>query len=289
MANVLLGKTVSDKATELLIERVAQLKAKGIEPTLAIVRVGASEDDLSYERGALNRAERVGVKVDVRALPIDISQAAIEKELEMINHDTSIHGCLLFRPLPKHLDEKKVCDTLRPEKDIDGITSASMAGIFMGVDTGFAPCTAEAAMEMLKHNDIPIKGARAIVIGRSLVIGKPVAMMLLKENATVTICHTRTVDLPGVTREGDIIIACAGAAEMVKADFVKPGQTIIDVGINFTEDGRLVGDVAFDKVEPVVANITPVPRGVGSVTTTILMQHVVEAASRVCHPSCGCS
>ncbi|MGB4139351.1 MAG: tetrahydrofolate dehydrogenase/cyclohydrolase catalytic domain-containing protein [Saccharofermentanales bacterium] len=280
MANILLGKDVADKATELLIERVEKLKAKGIEPTLAIVRVGENEDDLSYERGALKRAERVGVKVDVRVLPIDISQAAIEKELEMINYDASIHGCLLFRPLPKHLNEKKVCDTLRPEKDIDGITSASMAGIFMGVDTGFAPCTAEAAMAVLKHNDIPIKGARAIVIGRSLVIGKPVAMMLLKENATVTTCHTRTVDLPGVTREGDIIIACAGVAEMVTAEHVKPGQTIIDVGINFTDDGRLVGDVAFDEVEPIVENITPVPRGVGSVTTTILMQHVVEAAER---------
>jgi methylenetetrahydrofolate dehydrogenase (NADP+)/methenyltetrahydrofolate cyclohydrolase len=280
MANVLLGKDVADKATELLIERVEKLKAKGIEPTLAIVRVGENEDDLSYERGALKRAERVGVKVDVRVLPIDISQSAIEKELEMINYDASIHGCLLFRPLPKHLNEKKVCDTLRPEKDVDGITSASMAGIFMGVDTGFAPCTAEAAMAVLKHNDIPIKGARAIVIGRSLVIGKPVAMMLLKENATVTTCHTRTVDLPGVTRDGDIIIACAGAAEMVTAEHVKPGQTIIDVGINFTDDGRLVGDVAFEEVEPIVENITPVPRGVGSVTTTILMQHVVEAAER---------
>ncbi|MBP6161872.1 MAG: bifunctional 5,10-methylene-tetrahydrofolate dehydrogenase/5,10-methylene-tetrahydrofolate cyclohydrolase [Clostridia bacterium] len=280
MANVLLGKDVADKATELLIERVEKLKAKGIEPTLAIVRVGENEDDLSYERGALKRAERVGVKVDVRVLPIDISQSAIEKELEMINYDASIHGCLLFRPLPKHLNEKKVCDTLRPEKDVDGITSASMAGIFMGVDTGFAPCTAEAAMAVLKHNDIPIKGARAIVIGRSLVIGKPVAMMLLKENATVTTCHTRTVDLPGVTRDGDIIIACAGAAEMVTAEHVKSGQTIIDVGINFTDDGRLVGDVAFEEVEPIVENITPVPRGVGSVTTTILMQHVVEAAER---------
>lgn len=280
MANILLGKDVADKATELLIERVEKLRAKGIEPTLAIVRVGENEDDLSYERGALKRAERVGVKVDVRVLPIDISQAAIEKELEMINYDASIHGCLLFRPLPKHLNEKKVCDTLRPEKDVDGITSASMAGIFMGVDTGFAPCTAEAAMAVLKHNDITIKGARAIVIGRSLVIGKPVAMMLLKENATVTTCHTRTVDLPGVTREGDIIIACAGVAEMVTAEHVKPGQTIIDVGINFTDDGRLVGDVAFDEVEPIVENITPVPRGVGSVTTTILMQHVVEAAER---------
>lgn len=279
MANILLGKDVADRATGLLIERVEKLKAKGIEPTLAIVRVGESEDDLSYERGALKRAEKVGVKVDIRVLPVDISQETIEKEIEMINHDTAVHGCLIFRPLPKHLDEKKVCDTLCPGKDVDGITSASMAGIFMGVDTGFAPCTAEAAIAVLKLNDIPVKGARAVVIGRSLVIGKPVALMLLKENATVTICHTRTVDLPGVVREGDIIIACAGVAEMVTAEHVRQGQTIIDVGINF-KDGRLVGDVAFDEVEPIVENITPVPRGVGSVTTTILMQHVVEAAER---------
>lgn len=280
MATILLGKDVADKMTGDLIERVDRLREKGVEPTLAIVRVGEQGDDIAYERGALKRADKIGVRTVVRALPADVSQEALKLEIERINADDSVHGCLLFRPLPSHLDEKEICDTLSADKDVDGISSASMAGLFSGSDTGFAPCTAEATMAMLKHNGIPIKGARATVIGRSLVIGKPVAMMLLAEHATVTICHTRTVDLPAVTRESDLLIACAGKAEMVSADMVSPGQTVIDVGINVTEDGRLTGDVAFDEVEPIVANLTPVPRGVGSVTTTVLMQHVVEAAER---------
>lgn len=281
MANILLGKDVADQMSEALIRRSERLRDEGVEPTLVIVRVGEQGDDLAYERGALKRAEKVGVKVSVRALPSDVSQETIEQEIERINADPTIHGCLMFRPLPSHLDEQKVCDLLSPEKDIDGISSASMAGIFMGSGKGYAPCTAEATMAVLKHNDIPIKGARATVIGRSLVIGRPVAMMLLQEHATVTICHTRTVDLPSITRESDIIIACAGKAEMVTADMVAEGQTVIDVGINVTEDGRLAGDVAFDAVEPIVAHITPVPRGVGSVTTTVLMQHVIEAAEKI--------
>lgn len=281
MANILLGKDVADQMTLDLVDRVEKLRDRGILPTLAIVRVGEEGDDLAYERGALKRAEKVGVRVLVRALPLDISQEAIEGELEKINADPAIHGCLLFRPLPAHLDERRICDTLLPQKDVDGISSASMASIFMGSGKGFAPCTAEASMAVLKYNQIPVKGARATVIGRSLVIGKPVAMMLLGEHATVTVCHTRTQDLPAITRQSDIIIACAGKAEMVTADMVAPGQTVIDVGINVTEDGRLTGDVAFDQVEPVVANITPVPRGVGSVTTTVLMKHVIEAAEAV--------
>ena len=280
MANVLLGKDVADQMSEELIERAARLRENGVEPTLAIVRVGEEGDDLAYERGALKRAEKVGVKVCVRTLPLDVSQEAILQEIEGINADPAIHGCLMFRPLPSHLDEQTICDTLVPEKDIDGISSASMAGVFMGSGKGFAPCTAKASMAVLKHYGIPVKGARATVIGRSLVIGRPVAMMLLQEHATVTICHTRTVDLESITRASDIIIACAGKAEMVTAPMVAEGQTIIDVGINVTEDGRLSGDVAFDEVEPIVANITPVPRGVGSVTTTVLMQHVIEAAEK---------
>ena len=280
MANILYGKVVADQATEQLIGRARMLSEKDIEPMLAIVRVGEKGDDLSYERGALKRAEKIGVRVVVHVLPDDVSQEAVEKEIQMINQDDAIHGCLLFRPLPRHLDEKKICDMLDPDKDVDGISSASMASVFMGTGDGFAPCTAEASLAMLNHYNIPIKGARAVVIGRSLVIGKPVAMMLLKEHATVTICHTRTLDLPAVTRDGDIIIACAGKAEKVTADMVVLGQTVIDVGINVTEDGRLTGDVAFDEVEPIVANISPVPRGVGSVTTTILMQHVIEAAEQ---------
>jgi methylenetetrahydrofolate dehydrogenase (NADP+)/methenyltetrahydrofolate cyclohydrolase len=280
MANILLGKDVADQMTAELIERVATLRDKGIEPTLAIVRVGEQGDDIAYERGALKRAERVGVRVLVRAFPGNVDQDLLKNEIQQINQDDGLHGCLLFRPLPSHLDEKEICDTLLAEKDVDGISSASMAGLFAGSGEVFAPCTAEATLAMLKHNRIPIKGAKATVIGRSLVIGKPVAMMLLAEHATVTICHTRTLDLGEVTRQSDLIIACAGKAEMVTADMVAPGQTVIDVGINVTEDGRLAGDVAFDQVEPIVANISPVPRGVGSVTTTILMQHVVEAAER---------
>lgn len=278
MTKTLLGKPVADRETEALRERAEALRAKGIEPTLAIVRVGEKGDDLAYERGALKRAEKVGAKVDVRVLPEDVCQADLEAVIDDINRDDAVHGCLLFRPLPKHLDEQAICDRLHPSKDVDGIGALSMASVFMGRGEGFAPCTAEATIAMLKHYDIPLKGARAVVIGRSLVIGKPVAMMLLKENATVTTCHTRTKDVPSITREADIIIACAGAPEMVTREFVREGQTVIDVGINVTDEGKLVGDVAFDEVEPVVAHVTPVPRGVGSVTTTILMRHVIEAA-----------
>ena len=280
MANILLGKDVADQMTAQLIERLVHLREKGVEPTLAIVRVGEKGDDIYYERGALKRAEKIGVRTMVHALSHDVGQDQLKALIEKINEDDSVHGCLLFRPLPAHLDETEICDTLCAKKDVDGISSASMAGVFTGSGTGFAPCTAEATLAMLKHNKIPIKGARATVIGRSLVIGKPVAMMLLAEHATVTICHTRTLDLPAVTRESDLIIACAGKAEMVRGDMVAPGQTVIDVGINETEDGKFVGDVAFDEVEPLVANISPVPRGVGSVTTTVLMQHVIEAAER---------
>ena len=280
MANILLGKDVADQMTAQLIERLVHLREKGVEPTLAIVRVGEESDAVYYERGALKRAEKIGVRTVVHALPHDVDQDQLKAVIEKVNEDDSVHGCLLFRPLPAHLDEAEICNTLCAKKDVDGISPASMAGVFTGTGRGFAPCTAEATLAMLKHNQIPIKGARATVIGRSLVIGKPVAMMLLAEHATVTICHTRTVDLPAVTRESDLIIACAGKAEMVRGDMVAPGQTIIDVGVNETEDGKFVGDVAFDEVEPLVANISPVPRGVGSVTTTVLMKHVIEAAER---------
>lgn len=280
MAKILLGKDVADQMTAQLIERLVHLREKGVEPTLAIVRVGEESDAVYYERGALKRAEKIGVRTVVHALPHDVDQDQLKAVIEKVNEDDSVHGCLLFRPLPAHLDEAEICNTLCAKKDIDGISPASMAGVFTGTGRGFAPCTAEATLAMLKHNQIPIKGARATVIGRSLVIGKPVAMMLLAEHATVTICHTRTADLPAVTRESDLIIACAGKAEMVRGDMVAPGQTIIDVGVNETEDGKFVGDVAFDEVEPLVANISPVPRGVGSVTTTVLMKHVIEAAER---------
>lgn len=281
MAQILLGKTVADACSEDLIRRVKALKEKGIQPKLMIVRVGEKPEDLSYERGALNRAQRIGVETEVQVFPDTASTDEVLDAITIINEDPTIHGCLIFRPLPKSIDERIICEALLPEKDVDGIGSSSMARVFMNQGSGFAPCTAEAVLAMLKHYKIPISGSRVTVIGRSLVIGKPVSMMLLNENATVTVCHTRTRDLASVAREADIIVACAGKAGMINMDFVCEGQTVIDVGINVNEEGKLVGDVDFDSVEPIVANITPTPRGVGSVTTTMLMQHVVEAAEKI--------
>ena len=280
MAQVLLGKEVADVLTEELAERVAVLKTKGVEPSLAIVRLGDEPDDLSYERGALNRAEKAGVKVKVYELPRDLSQEGLEQVIREINQDDSLHGCLIFRPLPQQINEGKIAELLAPGKDIDGFTDGSLLGVFKGEPSGFAPCTAEAAIAILKHYQVKLSGARAVVLGRSLVIGKPVAMMLLQENSTVTICHSRTKDIAKAAREADVLIAAVGQAKMVTPEFCNPGQVIIDVGINVDEEGKLTGDVDYDNVEPLVKAITPVPRGVGSVTTSILMKHVVEAAER---------
>ena len=280
MAQVLLGKEVADVLTEELVERVAKLKAGGVEPSLAIVRLGDEADDLSYERGALNRAEKAGVKVKVFDLPRDLPQEDLEQVILEINQDDSLHGCLIFRPLPGQIDEEKIAALLAPAKDIDGFTDGSLVGVFKGEQTGFAPCTAEAAIAILKHYNVNLNGARAVVLGRSLVIGKPVAMMLLQENSTVTICHSRTKEIAKAAKDADVLIAAVGQAKMVTLEFCNPGQVIIDVGINVDEEGKLLGDVDYDAVEPLVKAITPVPRGVGSVTTSILMKHVVEAAER---------
>ncbi|MDD4324105.1 MAG: tetrahydrofolate dehydrogenase/cyclohydrolase catalytic domain-containing protein [Eubacteriales bacterium] len=280
MAQVLLGKEVADVLTEELVDRVAKLKDKGIVPSLAIVRLGEEPDDLSYERGALNRAEKAGVKVIVHELARDLSQEELEQVILDINEDNSVHGCLIFRPLPRQINEKRIAALLAPEKDIDGFTDGSLVGVFKGEPSGFAPCTAEAAIAILKHYNVELSGVRAVVLGRSLVIGKPVAMMLLQENSTVTICHSRTKDIARVAKEADVLIAAVGQAKMVNPDFCNPEQVIIDVGINVDEEGKLTGDVDFDAVEPLVKALTPVPRGVGSVTTSILMKHVVEAAER---------
>lgn len=281
MATLLRGAEVNTGLNARIMKDVESLKTRGITPTLAIVRVGERPDDLSYERGAVKRAEALGVAVEKRLLPLDVTQEALLQTIQDINADPGIHGVLLFRPLPKHLDETLICNTLAPEKDIDGITDLSNAGVFAGKDLGFAPCTPSACMEILDHFGIDCTGKRTVVIGRSLVVGKPAAMMLIKKNATVTVCHTKTADLPAVCREADILIAAAGKAGMVGDDFVRPGQIVIDVGINWNEkEQKLCGDVDFGAVEPIVDAITPVPGGVGTVTTSVLIGHVVEAAKR---------
>ncbi len=281
MARILKGKEVADALTEKMQQDVEQLKASGITPTLCIFRVGERPDDLSYERGAAKRAEKAGVEVKKVILPADISQEEFDRELAKVNEDDSIHGILLFRPLPKHLDEEKALRMLNPEKDVDGGTPLSLAGVFTNTKMGFPPCTAQAAMEILHHFGIPVRGRKAAVIGRSLVIGRPVAMMLMHENATVVNCHTKTPDVPSITRQADILIAASGQLHSVTKEYTNPDQVVIDVGINWDEEkGGISGDVDFEDVEPSVSAITPVPGGVGSVTTCVLIGHVIEAAGR---------
>ena len=281
MAKILKGKEVADALTARMQQDVEELKAQGVTPTLCIFRVGERPDDLAYERGATKRAQAAGVKVKNLILPADVPQDVFDRELNRVNKDDTIHGILLFMPLPKHLDTERARQMLNPAKDVDGCTDLSLAGVFTNTKTGFPPCTAQAAMEILHHFDIPVSGKKAAVIGRSLVIGRPVGMMLMHENVTVVNCHTRTVDVPSITREADILIAAAGRLHSVTRDFTNPDQVVIDVGIGWNEEKqKLCGDVKFDEAETVVDSITPVPGGVGSVTTAVLCSHVIEAAKR---------
>ena len=280
MAKLLSGKEVVLTLNESLIQRAATLKGKGVVPCLAIVRVGERGDDIAYENGATKRCEKIGVAVKKFVLSENARQDELLNVIEEINHDDSIHGCLLFRPLPTRFDDEPVRNALLPEKDVDGITDGSLAGVFAGTKNGFPPCTPAACMEILDYFGIETKGKRATIIGRSLVVGKPAAMMLTKKNATVTICHTKTVDMPSVCRQAEILIVAAGRAGIVDKEYFAPGQVVIDVGINVDENGKLCGDANFDEAEPIVDAITPVPGGVGTVTTSVLVKHVIEAAER---------
>lgn len=280
MAKQLLGKEVNASLNERIKEEVAKLQQAGISPKLAILRVGENESDISYERGATKRCETLGVECEKYLLPSDVTEEALLDVIAKVNEDASIHGVLLFRPLPKHLNEEKIINHLNPEKDVDGITDGSLAGVFAGKDLGFAPCTAQACIEILDHYEIDCTGKRIAVIGRSLVVGRPVAMMLMQKNGTVTICHTRTKNMESIVREAEIVVVAAGKPGVVDAGFVRPGQVVIDVGIHVNAEGKLCGDVKYDEVESLVEAITPVPGGVGAVTTSVLVSHVVEAAKR---------
>lgn len=281
MAEILKGSAVAAALNEKTIARVNELKEKGVVPTLCIVRVGERPDDLSYENGAVKRALAVGVNVVKRTFTTDVSEDELIAAINEINCKSSIHGVLMFRPLPRSVNETRVCNALKPEKDMDGITDLAMAGVYAQKPLGYPPCTAQAVIELLDHYGVDLTGKNVTVIGRSLVIGKPVTMMLIKKNATVTVCHTRTKNVPEIAKNADILVAAAGSAGMVTKDFVREGQTVIDVGINWSEEkGKIVGDVDFDEVEGIVEKLTPVPGGVGGVTTSVLMSHVVEAAMR---------
>ena len=290
MAKRLLGKEVNEALVAALQTRTAALKEKGVQPTLGIIRLGENPSDLSYEKGATKRAEEVGVAVKNYILPEDASKEDVLKVIDEVNADASVHGVLMFRPLPKHLkaDQDEICNRLAPSKDVDSMTHMSNAGVFEGQDLGYAPCTPAACMEILDHYGIDCKGKNAVVIGRSLVVGKPAAMMLMAKNATVTICHTRTVNTAEICKNADIIVTAAGVLNSLTKDFVREGQIVIDVSMNWNPEkittkgkGGMSGDCVFEEVEPIVEAITPVPGGVGAVTTTVLMKHVVEAAEKI--------
>ena len=290
MAKRLLGKEVNEALVAALQTRTAALKEKGVQPTLGIIRLGENPSDLSYEKGATKRAEEVGVAVKNYILPETATKEEVLKVIDEVNADDSVHGVLMFRPLPKHLkaDQDEICNRLAPCKDVDSMTHMSNAGVFEGQDLGYAPCTPAACMEILDHYGIDCKGKNAVVIGRSLVVGKPAAMMLMAKNATVTICHTRTVNTAEICRNADIIVTAAGVLNSLTKDFVREGQIVIDVSMNWNPEkittkgkGGMSGDCVFEEVEPIVEAITPVPGGVGAVTTTVLMKHVVEAAEKI--------
>ena len=274
------GKEVADKIVEDLKVKVEDLKGKGVSPKLAILRVGARDDDLAYERGVLKRFESAGVEVEVTAVDAGISQEELDKTFDGINNDPKVHGILVFRPLPKGLSDEHMRRTIDPGKDSDFMDIRNMENVLAGVPDAAAPCTAEAVMALIRHYQIETKGKKVTVVGRSLVIGKPAALLLTTANATVTVCHTKTVNIEEECRNADIIVACCGVAKMITEKFVKPGQIVIDVGMNVDEEGKLCGDVDYEKVSEIADAVTPVPGGVGSITTAILLKHVVDNAGR---------
>lgn len=274
---IIKGKPVADKISEGLIKEVNNLVTEGINPKLAIVRVGARADDLAYERGALKRCKTIGIETEVVELDENINQEEYIKVLHKLNEDKKINGILTFRPLPKHLNEDEIKYHIDPKKDVDCFNPINTAKLVENDESGYPPCTPTAVVEILKHYDIELSGANITVIGRSMVVGKPVSMLLLNENATVTICHSKSKNLPEISSKSDVVVAAVGKAKMINHDYIKDGAVVIDVGINVDDEGNLCGDVDTDDIMDKARMLTPVPGGVGSVTTSILASHVVKA------------
>ena len=281
MAELLKGAPVAEAILKQVREDTGALKQNNVVPTLAVFRVGERAEDISYEKSAMKRCEQAGIAVKQTILPADTDSETFFRTLQALNEDKSVHGILLFRPLPAHLDGEQARQMLRPEKDVDGCTDGSLAGVFTNQAQGFPPCTAQAVMEILHHYGVNPAGMKTAVIGRSLVIGRPVAMMLMHEQATVCICHTRTQDVSSITRSADLVIAASGQMESIGAAYLSEGQIVIDVGINWNEEKqKMCGDVRFEEAEALVKAITPVPGGVGGVTSAVLCKHVAKAAKR---------
>ena len=277
---LLSGKEAALSLNEKNKELVTGLKVKGITPCLGIIRIGERGDDIAYERGLIKRFETLGLEVKRFLLPENTDDDAVLSVISDLNNDSSIHGVLLFRPLPKHLDKARIENALLPEKDVDGMTRTSLAGVFGGEPVGYAPCTPAGCMKLLDHYGIDLAGKNVCLIGRSLVVGRPLAMLLMARNATVTICHTKTKDLPSIAKKADILVATAGKARMITQEYLSKDQIVIDVGINVDEDGNLCGDVDREAAEQAGCRYTPVPGGVGAMTTAVLAEHVIAAAGK---------
>lgn len=276
---LLLGTTVAKDKTEQLREKVEELHKQGIKPKLVMMRVGDKADDLAYQRSALSRMEKVNILSEVQEFPNDVTEEVFLRQLEENNQSDEVHGILIFLPLPKHLDLKKVKECISPDKDIDAISPINIARL-MNAENCFVPCTPKAVMELLSYYNIPLQGKHVIVIGRSMVVGKPVSMLLLNENATVTMTHSKTTNLQELTKKADIIVCALGKSKFLTEEYVSSHSVVIDVGINVDETGALTGDADTQQILPIVKAITPVPRGVGSVTTVMLAKQVIESAER---------
>ncbi|MDR3325053.1 MAG: bifunctional 5,10-methylene-tetrahydrofolate dehydrogenase/5,10-methylene-tetrahydrofolate cyclohydrolase [Spirochaetaceae bacterium] len=279
---LLSGKDVAEALKVQMKADVEALKGKGVNPTLGIIRMGAEPGDLAYEKGAKKTCEELGVGVQVFELPREGAQGDLIATIKKVNADKAVHGVLLFQPLPKQIDAFAARAALDPAKDMDGITDGSMAGIYSDSGKGYPPCTAESVIKILKHYKVELAGKNVVVLGRSTVIGKPVSMLLLKENATVTVCHSKTKDLTKKTQEADVVVVAMGKAYFCDKSFFRAGQFVIDVGVNAKPSGEkgTCGDIKTEEVEPIVAGITPVPGGVGSVTNVNLITHVIDAAKK---------
>ena len=276
--SIIKGAQVAEAVSAETLKRAEALRLKGIEPCLAVIRVGEDGSQLAYERGALKRMDKCGINCRVCAFDENISQEDFENEFKKINDDNSVHGILLLQPLPKTLSVEPIKDIINPLKDVDAVSPVNMYKILANDKTGYAPCTAEGVMEILDWMGTDLKGKKCKVIGRSMIVGKPLGLLLLARDATVTYCHSKTIELAKETKDADVLIAAAGSAKLVGADFVNENMTVIDLGVNVDENGNMCGDVDFEAVEPIVANITPVPGGTGAVTTSVLAKHVVKAA-----------
>ena len=276
---LLLGTTVAKDKTEQLREKVEALHKQGIKPKLVMMRVGDKADDLAYQRSALSRMEKVNILSEVQEFPNDVTEEVFLRQLEENNQNDEVHGILIFLPLPKHLDLKKVKECISPDKDIDVISPVNIARL-MNAEECFVPCTPKAVMELLSYYNIPLQGKHVVVIGRSMVVGKPVSMLLLNENATVTMTHSKTTNLQELTKSADIIVCALGKSKFLTEEYVSSHSIVIDVGINVDETGALTGDADTEQILPIVKAITPVPRGVGSVTTVMLAKQVIESAER---------